>query len=181
VGNADPVAWREGFDRQVRSLFREDVDSLHIETMSDAREALAALEVIRALADDIPVMASLTFERKKRGYFTAFGNPLVDSMRRLADAGADAVGANCSVTSAEMLELAMEANAGVEAPLVMQPNAGQPEVTPDGVRYLQSPEEFAADMDTLVRQGIAAVGGCCGTDPRFISALRRRIDGRGGA
>jgi 5-methyltetrahydrofolate--homocysteine methyltransferase len=181
VGQGSLDDWRESFERQARSLVIEGIDALHVETMSDLREARVALEVLRSLQTDIPVMVSLTFERKKRGFFTAFGNALVESLRILVSDGAEAVGANCSITSTEMLEMAMEAHGSVEAPLVMQPNAGQPRVTPEGVRYDQQPDEFAANMDTLVQQGIAAVGGCCGTDPRFIAALCRRIEARAGA
>jgi 5-methyltetrahydrofolate--homocysteine methyltransferase len=121
-------------------------------------------------------LISLTFERKKRGFFTVMGDPLVASLVELAAAGATAVGANCSVTSAEMRDLVDEAIAGVGAPLVIQPNAGAPRTTTDGVVwYDQSPEEFADDMAAIAARGVAVVGGCCGTDDRFIASLSRRL------
>ena len=121
-------------------------------------------------------MVSLTFERKKRGFFTVMGNPLVASLQALAAAGADGVGANCSITSPDMRALAAEGS-GVGHPLVLQPNAGAPLVEGGAVRYAQAPGDFAADMEA-VAAGAAAVGGCCGTDPRFIAALARRRSGR---
>jgi len=140
--------------------------------MTDLREALLALEVVRELAPGLPVFASLTFERKKRGFFTLMGDPLVTSLRTLLDAGAAAAGANCTITSSEMKLLAEEVAAAGCGPLVLQPNAGQPRVEHGRLTYDQRPEEFASDMAPLAGiQAVAALGGCCGTDPRFIATL----------
>lgn len=179
VGQADVELWRQAFEVQGRALLEANVDAIHLETMSDLREARTALSVLRSLSTDIPIMASLTFDRKKKGFFTVFGDPLVKSLQDLIDHGANVVGANCTLTSHEMKDLAFEAGASIDAPLVFQPNAGQPEMTASGVRYSQSPEEFATDMVSLVTtvgNRVAAIGGCCGTDPRFIKALRRHLE-----
>lgn len=175
VGHGDLAVWRAGFERQVRALAEAGVDAFHLETMSDLREARLALDAVRSVAPGLPVMASLTFERKKRGFFTIMGNPLADGLRALAEAGAAAVGANCSLTSADMVDLAREARQAVSGPLVIQPNAGLPEMTVAGMRYAQEPEEFARELAPLAGWGVAALGGCCGTDPRFIAALRARL------
>ncbi len=175
VGQGDPGRWHEGFLRQAQALAEAGVDGFHIETMTDLREARIALEAIRSRAPEAPVAVSLTFERRKRGFFTMMGNPLVASLRELLDAGATAVGANCSITSADMVDLGSEArNAGL-GPLVLQPNAGQPEMVAGSPRYAQDPEDFAADLAPLAERGAVALGGCCGTDPRFIAALVRRL------
>lgn len=173
VGHGDPGGWRDAFARQGRALAEAGVDAFHVETMSDAREARVALEALLAVAPGIPVMVSMTFEQKKRGFFTVMGNPLVASLAELAAAGASAVGANCSVASPAMLAMMAEAAAGVTAPLVAQPNAGTPVEAPGGsFRYAQAPEDFAADMAEVARLGVRALGGCCGTDARFVAALR---------
>jgi 5-methyltetrahydrofolate--homocysteine methyltransferase len=178
VGTGDEARWREAFARQAGALAAAGVDAFHVETMSDLREALAALDAIRREAPGLPVMVSLTFDHKKRGYFTVMGDPLVSALRAVAAAGAVAVGANCSLTSPQMAGLVAEALAGVDAPLVIQPNAGSPEMRPDGgFSYAQSPEDFARDLAAFAGAGVALVGGCCGTDERFIAALRRRLDG----
>jgi methionine synthase I (cobalamin-dependent) len=177
VGHADVAEWRSGFERQGRALAEAGPDALHVETMSDLREALVALEALQAVAPRLPVIVSMSFERKKRGFFTMMGNPLVASLGALAEAGADAVGVNCTLSSPHMRDLAVELRAALEAPLVIQPNAGQPQLTAEGVRYAQQPEQFAEDMASVAALGVAAVGGCCGTDPRFIKALRERLDG----
>jgi methionine synthase I (cobalamin-dependent) len=177
VGRGDPETWRRQFEEQGRILAQgAAVDAFHVETMTDLREALIALESLREVAPGRPVLVSLTFERKKRGFFTIMGDPLAASLARLRDAGAAAVGANCSITSRDMRDLAGEALSSVDAPLVFQPNAGTPERTADGVRYAQDPGEFAEDLAPLASHpGVAALGGCCGTDPRFIAALRARM------
>jgi methionine synthase I (cobalamin-dependent) len=176
VGRGDPEEWRRHFAEQARMLADAGVDALHIETMTDLREALIALEALREAAPAIPILASLTFERKKRGFFTLMGDPPAASLARLREAGAAAVGANCSLTSRDMRDLVEETLGSVDAPLVFQPNAGMPERTADGIRYAQEPEEFALDLAPLLsRPRVAALGGCCGTDPRFIAALRARM------
>jgi methionine synthase I (cobalamin-dependent) len=177
VGSGDEVRWREAFARQAGALAAAGVDAVHVETMSDLREALAALEAVQREAPGLPVMVSLTFDHKKRGYFTVMGDPLASSLRALAAAGAVAVGANCTLTSPQMAALVEEALAGVDAPLVVQPNAGAPEARADGAfGYAQDPEDFARDLAAVAAAGVALVGGCCGTDHRFIAALRRRLD-----
>lgn len=176
VGCGDPEKWRRHFVEQARALAEAGVDALHIETMTDAREALIALEALREAAPAVPILASLTFERKKKGFFTIMGDPLGPSLTRLREAGAAVVGANCSITSRDMRGLAEEALAATEVPLVLQPNAGMPERTAGGIRYAQEPEEFAEDLTSLLAEPrVVALGGCCGTDPRFIAALRGRI------
>jgi RNA polymerase sigma factor (sigma-70 family) len=179
IGKGDPESWRIAFERQGRALWRTGADALHIETMCDAREAAIALESLQRTAPGLPVLVSLAFERKKRGFFTIMGNPLSASLRALAEAGADAVGANCTLASADMRLLAEEARGAVDLPLVLQPNAGSPQRRDGSVFYAQDPEAFADEMAIVASLGVELVGGCCGTDPRFIRALRRLLPPKG--
>lgn len=172
VGSGDPARWRDAFEAQAAALVDAGADALHVETMSDLREARVALEALLARADGIPVLVSMTFERRKRGFFTVMGNPLAEALRTLCAGGAAAVGANCSITSADMAALAAEALAAANAPVVLQPNAGSPQPSEQGPpRYEQPPSEFAEQMAAVARLGVQLVGGCCGTDARFIAAL----------
>ena len=172
VGHADPQAWYESFVQQGQALVAAGVDACHIETMSDLREAEVALNALRAIAPTLPIMVSLTFERKPRGFFTIMGDTPAAAATALRRAGSTAVGANCSITSAEMIDLARELVAVAALPVVVQPNAGQPQSSPTGLHYAQRPEAFAEQMVAAARVGVAALGGCCGTDPSFIAALR---------
>ena len=176
VGRGDPGRWRRHFEEQGRFLAESGVDGFHVETMSDLREALVALESLRNVAPALPILVSLNFERKKRGFFTVMGDPPGPSFIRLREAGAAVVGANCTLKSRDMLDLSREALATTPVPLVLQPNAGMPEVTAGGIEYGQTPEEFAEDMSLLLAEPrVVALGGCCGTNPRFIAALRARM------
>ena len=174
MGDATEERLREVYTSQVGWLADAGVDLLSIETMYDLREAKAAVEAARTT--ELPVLASMTFDRRKRGFFTLVGDRVVPSLQALREAGADAVGFNCSVESAPMIDLVHEAAAGVDAPLLAQPNAGQPRPPPDGVVYDADEGQFVADLLQMVEAGARIVGGCCGTDPSFIAAARHALD-----
>lgn len=176
LGTATIEEFRAAFREQAEALAAAGVDLISIETMSDLREARAAVEAARATG--LAVHASMTFESRPRGCFTIMGDPLVASLRALVEAGADAVGCNCSVTSAAMVAMVAQAAPAVPVPVSAQPNAGAPTVTPDGVVYDASPEAFARDLAAMVDAGASLVGGCCGTTPEFIRRARSVLDAR---
>ena len=178
VGRADLAVLRASFAAQGRAFAATGVDALHIETMTDLREARCALAALREAAPTLPVIVSMTFERKKRGFFTLMGDAAAASLTALAAAGADGVGVNCSVAATDMHVLALELVGAVSVPLVIQPNAGSPERVGEVVRYAEAPEAFAEVMAQIGRAGVRVLGGCCGTEPRFIAALRERLGGR---
>lgn len=176
VGRGDPDAWNGAFERQIAALASLPVDAFHLETFTDLREARIALAAARRVAPRIPVLASLTFDHRPRGFFTLMGDPPLGSWRTLLAEGAVVVGANCTLTSAHLSGLAAE-RSDDPLPLVLQPNAGQPVREGDTVLYAQDPASFAAEMAAVARlAGVRAVGGCCGTDPHFIAALRAALD-----
>jgi 5-methyltetrahydrofolate--homocysteine methyltransferase len=177
VGGTSLDELREGFRLQARSLAESGVDLLSVETMSDVREALAAVEA--AVETGLAVIASMTFEARRRGAFTVMGDPLVASLERLAAAGAVAVGLNCSVTADVMVTMVREAAPALEVPLAAQPNAGQPEMTVDGVVYRADPDEFARQAVAIVETGARLVGGCCGTTPLFIERVAAALAAAG--
>jgi 5-methyltetrahydrofolate--homocysteine methyltransferase len=171
VGRGDPVRWRAAFAEQAAALGAAGVDALHVETMTDLREAMVALAALREAAPGLPLLVSLAFERRRRGFFTVMGDAPAPAWRALIEGGATAVGANCGIASGDMRALA-EAAEGLR--VVLQPNAGQPLAMPEGVSYAQPPEESAGDMAILAAR-CSAVGGCCGTGPAFIATLAARL------
>ncbi len=179
VGNAEPAELEDAFAAQASVLAKGGVDYISIETMTDLKEALLALEGVRRMTD-LPVTVCLTFEMKKRGFFTMMGNSPRDAAASLVDAGADAVGANCSVESKAMLEACPLFFEGSSVPVVLKPNAGLPEMERGLPVYRQDPADFARDVAAMADMGARAVGGCCGTDRHFIAALRRELDARCG-
>ena len=177
VGSANLDELREGFRLQAGALAEAGVDLLSVETMSDVREALAAVEA--AVETGLAVVASMTFEARRRGAFTVMGDPLVASLERLAAAGAVAVGLNCSVTAEVMVPMVREAAPALGVPIAAQPNAGQPEMTADGVVYHADPDEFARQAVAMVEAGARLIGGCCGTTPSFIERAAETLAAAG--
>lgn len=187
LGGASRDDLVRGFGLQARALADAGADYLAIETMMDLEEALCALQ--GALRETrLPVTACMTFEHRARGYFTLMGQRPADCARALTEAGAAMVGANCSFGSDEMIGLCRELTASSSVPVVVKPNAGLPEIVDGRTVYRQSPTDFGRDIAEMIASGARAVGGCCGTDARFIAAAAtalsstpaRRCDGTGG-
>jgi 5-methyltetrahydrofolate--homocysteine methyltransferase len=162
------------FFTQVQALLKGGVDLISIETMFSLEEALAALRAAKSRGN-VLVIAALTFNRTKKGFFTMMGEGVHQVMPALEEAGADVIGSNCTLGSKDMIDLAAEIRAATKKPLLIQPNAGKP-VTRKGVTsYLQSPAEFAQDGKEIRGAGANMIGGCCGTDHEFIRALARTL------
>jgi len=176
MGDATEGLIDEAFAEQAELLAGAGVDVITIETMYDLREARAAVRAARRTG--LPVLASMTFEVRPRGFFTIMGDRLVPSLAALAEDGADVVGFNCSAVSGQMVPMVEEAVAGLQTPVMVQPNAGQPRATLDGVVYDADPDEFVVDLMRMIDAGARVVGGCCGTDPTFTALMRKALDAR---
>jgi len=179
VGDITEAELYQSFSRQTEALLQEGVDIIVIETMYDLREALQAVKAVRDITSSIPLITTMTFDKKKRGFFTLMGDTPEKCFSAFESSGVNIVGANCTLESKDMLELCKLVREKTPLPLSFQPNAGQPAVRDGKVTYPQTPKEFATDIVQLVEVGASIVGGCCGTTPEFISAaweaLRKRI------
>lgn len=175
---AGPVSFeemKEEFGAQARILDEEGVDLFLVETVFDLNAGLCAIQAIQSVSDR-PVFCSLTFKETPRGFFTIFGNAPEPSMKILADQGVAAVGANCSLGSTDMVRLAAQIRKSVDIPVIIQPNAGMPQATPDNhVVYPESDDLFVANMIKIRDLGVEIIGGCCGTTPETIRKLRLAI------
>jgi 5-methyltetrahydrofolate--homocysteine methyltransferase len=164
----------EGFFRQAQALIKGGVDLISIETMFSLEEALAALRAAKRLGD-VLVIAALTFNRTKKGFFTMMGEGVKQAVSAFEAAGADVIASNCSLGSRDMIDLTKELRAATRKPILIQPNAGKP-VTQKGVTsYQQTPAEFAQDGKEIGNFGADMIGGCCGTNPEFIRALAHTL------
>ena len=170
VGDASHAVLEEAFAEQAAALEAGGVDYLAIETMTDLNEALLALQGAKK-ASSLPITVCLSFEKRPRGFFTMMGQKPGASARVLADNGACAVGANCSIGSGMLVELCPEFASGCDLPIIVKPNAGLPEMVEGRAAYRQDPEAFGRDVAAAVEAGARAVGGCCGTDHRHIAAI----------
>jgi 5-methyltetrahydrofolate--homocysteine methyltransferase len=122
-------------------------------------------------------MATLTYEATPRGFYTVMGATIEASCRELAEAGADLVGSNCGNGSARMVAIAGEFGKWTRQPLVIQSNAGLPELRHGEVIYPETPAQMALAARELRAAGVAVIGGCCGTTPEHTRAMRRALDG----
>jgi 5-methyltetrahydrofolate--homocysteine methyltransferase len=174
AGTADEGELAKVFTAQAEALAEGGVDFLIIETMMDVAEALIALSAARTTG--LPVFATISFAKKPRGYFTIMGNKPADAARALADAGAAAVGTNCSLRIGDMIDVVAEMKAAAGAPIIAQPNAGNPETEHGVTTYVDGPEVYAERTPDLIRAGARVVGGCCGTTPETIRRMREVID-----
>jgi 5-methyltetrahydrofolate--homocysteine methyltransferase len=174
VGKAKYKELKKNLSEQAQVLHSAGVDIFSVETMYDLREALAAIEGVREVSS-LPLFVCMTFEKKTKGYFTLMGDEVSSSLKKLEQAGADAVGANCTLGSKDMIRLASVMKKSTKLPLIVQPNAGMPKLVKGKTVYLQKPVSFANDVLKMVKSGANFVGGCCGTTPEFIKAIKKRI------
>ena len=171
-GDADPADIGAGYERQIRVLADAGADLVCIETMTDLAEAVLAVRAARTVAPHLPVMATMTFDKTRRGFFTVMGVTVEQAVRGLTEAGAAIVGSNCGHGSETMVEIAREFRALTDGPIAIQPNAGLPEQRDTGLAYPETPEFMAGQARHLLAAGVAIIGGCCGTTPAHIRALR---------
>jgi methionine synthase I (cobalamin-dependent) len=165
----------DDYARQAAVLDDAGVDLFIIETVIDLNLAICAVEAIRSVSDK-PVICSMTFQQTPKGFFTIVGNRPEQSMARLVEAGAWAVGANCSLGSAAMVDLAARIRESVDVPVIIQPNAGAPERHPNGdVSYPEDEAYFAGNIKKIRDLGVEIVGGCCGTTPATIRQIRQTL------
>jgi 5-methyltetrahydrofolate--homocysteine methyltransferase len=176
-GEADPGEVADGFRRQLGAAADAGVDMICIETMTDLAEALLALRAAREVAGELPISVAVTFDDTPRGFFTIMGNPLEQVASELGEAGADVIGSNCGNGSETMVRIAAALREQTALPLLIRPNAGLPRVTAEGTIYPENPEFMAEQCRALLPLGVGILGGCCGTTPEHVAALRRMIDG----
>ena len=166
----------EAFSRQIGALIQAGADFVCIETMIDLREAELAVRAARSFSTDIPLIATMTFDATPRGFFTTMGTTVEQACETLVGAGADIVGSNCGNGIDTMVEIAGEFTTYASVPVIIQSNAGLPENREGELVYPESPEYMAERVSQLTDLGVAIIGGCCGTTPDHIRAIRAAID-----
>ncbi len=164
------------FGRQVRAFVRAGAEGVVLETMTDLGEVVCALRAVRENSE-LPVVCSMTFDKGMRGYATMMGVTPERAAEELEAEGADAVGANCGTGISDIVEIAAIMRSATSLPLWMKPNAGLPELIGGNTVYRETPDEFASRVADLLRAGASIVGGCCGTTPAHIAAVRKAVDG----
>lgn len=174
LGTMTPEEAQAVFAEQLAGLVEGGIDLVLVETLSDLGEADAALAAAREVAPDLPVVVTMSFDTNVR---TMMGVRPAEAVAHLAAAGVDAVGANCGRGPEEMELIAAEmvaARTG-DVLLVAQSNAGLPQVVGDHFEYDATPADLAAHAQRLSSLGIDLVGGCCGSTPAHVAAMRATL------
>jgi len=174
-GDVEPEEISAAFERQIRAVLAEGVDMICIETMTDLGEATLAIKAARSLSSTVPIAATMTFDPTPRGFFTVMGVTIEQATVSLAEAGADIVGSNCGNGIDNMVAIAEEFQRHSDRPILIQSNAGLPEIVDNQIVYGENPEFMAARVPRLLGAGVGIIGGCCGTTPAHITALRTAI------
>lgn len=164
---------RAAFSEQISALATGGVDAILIETHSDLYEAQAAIEAARQVTE-LPVIASITFTRDDR---TLLGDTPKQVANFLSECGVDLIGANCSGGPAQLHRVISQMkSAAPQARISVMPNAGWPERISGRIMYPASPQYFAEYAHAFREAGASIVGGCCGTTPEHIQAMRLELD-----
>ena len=160
------------FTAQAQALSDGGVDLFQIETMSDLKEMQAAIQGVRQ-ASPLPIFVSLSFDTRGK---TMLGIAPAQAALELAQWHVDAIGANCGNGPWETAGIVREMHlAAPETPLIAKPNAGLPESRAAQRVYPVDPSRFALFARDWVRAGAKIIGGCCGTTPEYITAIREEL------
>jgi len=181
LGTLKPDELRYAFALQAKGLIAGGVDGFIIETMTALDELTIAIEAIKSVSGDLPVLASMSFDRAGDDFKTMMGVGVEVATTKIIPLGIDAIGFNCGTTSLdEYVELAEKFVSAVRALsddtlVCAQPNAGKPELVDGRAVYRVSSEDFAAAAKKIHSAGINIIGGCCGTTPAHIQAVAKKI------
>lgn len=162
------------YAEQVAALTEAGVDYFIIQTMIDIQEMRAALLAAKQYGR-VPVICQMTFEASGR---TVTGTDPTTAAVTLEALGADMIGANCSLGPDQLLPVIEKMVAATSLPVTLRPNAGMPILRDGQTIFPLSPQQFAAWAPRIVDVGVASIGGCCGTTPSHIAAVREALRGR---
>jgi methionine synthase / methylenetetrahydrofolate reductase (NADH) len=172
-GRVQPEQARQAFAGQIEALAEAGADLIILETFSDLFELTEAVAAARQVCQ-LPVAASMTFTRDDR---TLLGDSPARVAQMLAEAGADVIGVNCSGGPAQIWRILRQMRQAVPtAHFSAMPNAGWPEQVGGRIMYPANPEYFGEYALAFCEAGARLVGGCCGTTPAHIAAMRQALD-----
>ncbi len=160
------------FSQQIEGLLEGGVDLLLIETIPTLLEAKTALSAAKKMTA-LPVICQLTYRREDYSL-----DKLLIALKELEENGADVVGLNCSLGPAELFEIISEIRKYLAVPFSVFPNAGYPTLIEGRTFFLSSPEYFNKYAKKFLEIGVNLIGGCCGTTPKHIGAMKEAVVGR---
>ncbi len=164
-----------GFAEMARAIERGGADAVVAETMTEIAEVALAVRAIRENTE-LPVVVSMTYDSGPDKTATMMGASPADAVAALSELGVSSFGANCGVGPADYVNVAKLYRQATDAPIWIKANAGLPEMVDGTPRFPMGPDEFAGYVPALVDAGATFVGGCCGTTPEHIAAVRKTVD-----
>jgi len=177
LGDVEPDDLEAAFTGQARALVAGGADGVIIETMSAVEELVIAIRAARAAGAPF-VIASMAFDSLPNGSIrTMMGVSPAQAAKVAVEAGADGIGANCGtrMTTGDFARVVAAFRQVTDRPVMVQANAGSPELVDGRAVYRLTPDAFAEGMREVVAAGANIVGGCCGTTPAHMGALARRL------
>jgi len=177
MGDVTEEEFYNAFKEQAIALKKGGADAVCIETMSAIDEASMAIKAVKENTD-LEIIATFTFEAGSDGkYYTMMGVTPTEAAKAAIDSGADIIGTNCGNGFKQMIAIVKEMRAvDNEIPILVHANAGLPHNV-DGVDvFPETPEMMAALVPEIVKVGVNIIGGCCGTTPAHIRAIREAVD-----
>ena len=164
---------KSAFREQAEALVSAGADLISLETFLDIKECRAAVIAIREVSTEIPIIAMLTFDDNGR---SVLGTPPESAAITLTAAGADIVGSNCGLGVDGIYDILCRMRKVTGLPLISQANAGLPQLVGDRTVFPGTPEEMTAYHQRLIDLGVRIIGGCCGTTPAHIRAMKQALE-----
>ena len=176
LGTATPQEMEDVFTQQISAMLEAGLKAICVETMTALDEAICAVKAARKLDANIDIIATFTFDSTPNGYKTMMGVDPQQVAQELPQAGANVIGANCGNGIKQMIEITSEFRKHTDLPILVHANAGLPELVDGQTVFRQTPESMAALTRALVDAGANIIGGCCGTTPAHITAMKAALD-----
>jgi len=175
VGDLSFDGMADIFREQAKVLVEAGADLITLETFLDIKEIRAAIIAIREISADIPVIAMLTFDNNGR---SVLGTSPEAAAITLEAVGADIVGSNCGLGVDGIYEILSAMRRVTSLPLISQANAGLPVLRDGRTVFPGTPEEMVSYHDRMIELGVRVIGGCCGTTPVHIGAMKSALSGK---
>jgi methionine synthase I (cobalamin-dependent) len=181
LGALRPDELKNAFTEQAKALLDGGVDGFIIQTMTALDETVIAVEAVKSVAGDLPVLVSMSFDKSGDNFKTMMGVGIEAAVSKIVPLNVNAIGFNCGTLSLDdYVELtqrfvAVVREQSIDMAICAEPNAGKPELVDGKAVYKVSPEDFAATAEKICLAGVSIIGGCCGTGPEHIEAMAKRL------
>ena len=174
LGDVSESEMYDAFAEQALGLAEGGADAVVIETKTALEEVSLAIKQTKENTD-LAVMSTMVFDKGPRGFFTMMGITPDIGLKGMLAAGADVVGTNCGNGIELMVELSGLMRDCTDSHLLLHSNAGIPEIKNGEIVYPETPEFMARGFEKIAALGVGILGGCCGTNPDHIRALRETV------